>query len=262
MSYDFQELHRLADWIRQQGGDPSGFVSERQAAFIAQQLAGTFFKFPSKGVSCFEILKKIEKEIELNPELRARSIDLPRPPKNGIKKGKVRKGGGVKDSRVEPAYIGVSVFTDGAAVPNPGAGGWGFVVDRDREEIHHACGGDRNTTNNATELVALLEGLEWIFANHPTDPATIYTDSTYARDCSSTWVDGWVKRGWRLRGDKPIANLEIIRAIYCTKLKLPEVSIQWVPGHAGERGNERADELSEQGRVKGGAMMKTGEGNR
>lgn len=246
MNYHFPELHRLADWIRQQGGDPNSFASDRHAAYVVQKLAGTRIKFPPRGVSCFEVLRQIEQKIEANPELAARSIHRRRTPKKG-KKGK----GGKAGRNTTPDYVGISVFTDGAAIPSPGAGGWGVVAYRDQEEVHCACGGDRNTTNNAMELLALLEALEYVLKHHPITPAKIYTDSTYARDCAMTWVDGWVKRNWRLKGDRPIANLDVIKAIYFAKQKLPNVSILWVPGHSGERGNERADELAEQGRVAG-----------
>lgn len=39
------------------------FKTERQAAFMAQQLAGTRFKFPPKGKSCLKVLEAIQRSV-------------------------------------------------------------------------------------------------------------------------------------------------------------------------------------------------------
>ena len=53
---------------------------------------------------------------------------------------------------------GIDVFTDGACKGNPGAGGWGVLLqygDRTRE----LCGGEAHTTNNRMELTAVIRAL-------------------------------------------------------------------------------------------------------
>jgi ribonuclease HI len=48
MSYRLPDgLVGLRDWLRAQGA--TDFATERQCAFMAQQLAGTRLKFPAKG---------------------------------------------------------------------------------------------------------------------------------------------------------------------------------------------------------------------
>jgi len=52
----------------------------------------------------------------------------------------------------------VTIYADGAASPNPGAGGYGVVLLRNgqREEL---SGGFRRSTNNRMELMGVLVGL-------------------------------------------------------------------------------------------------------
>ncbi|MEM8716057.1 MAG: RNase H family protein, partial [Cyanobacteria bacterium P01_G01_bin.4] len=44
------------------------------------------------------------------------------------------------------------IYTDGGCSPNPGPGGWGFVVVDDGEMVYERCGGETDTTNNRMEL--------------------------------------------------------------------------------------------------------------
>src|SRR5262245_51976826 len=75
-----------------------------------------------------------------------------------------RTGGGDRVltlSEVLEAYTegpATGVFTDGAAHPNPGPGGWGAVYVVGGEIITEARGAEPQTTNNRMELTALLAG--------------------------------------------------------------------------------------------------------
>ena len=53
----------------------------------------------------------------------------------------------------------VTIYTDGACSGNPGAGGWGTILDYmgKRKEL---SGGEAQTTNNRMELTAVIEGLK------------------------------------------------------------------------------------------------------
>ena len=69
------------------------------------------------------------------------------------------------------------VYTDGSAVPNPGAGGSAVVWTRDGEVVREAGGSAAETTNNRMELQALIEALRML----PEDAgATILSDSELA----------------------------------------------------------------------------------
>ncbi len=53
----------------------------------------------------------------------------------------------------------VVMYTDGACSGNPGPGGWGTVLmsGRHRKEMF---GGERETTNNRMEMMAIIKGAE------------------------------------------------------------------------------------------------------
>ena len=54
-----------------------------------------------------------------------------------------------------PATTG-TIYTDGSAVPNPGAGGWAAVWVDGGRVVHEASGREPETTNNRMELRALI----------------------------------------------------------------------------------------------------------
>ena len=59
---------------------------------------------------------------------------------------------------VENKLKKVKIYTDGACSGNPGPGGWGAILMYNdvKKEI---SGGDKNTTNNQMELLAVIVGL-------------------------------------------------------------------------------------------------------
>jgi ribonuclease HI len=143
----------------------------------------------------------------------------------------------------------VVIHTDGACSGNPGPGGWGAILSYGdvTKELH---GGEPATTNNRMELMAAIAGLEAL-----TRPAevTIWTDSTYVKNGITTWVKNWQRNNWRTADKKPVKNEDLWR-------RLVELDNQykptwkWVKGHAGDPGNERADELARQGAAEVGAV--------
>ncbi|HEX2026463.1 MAG TPA: ribonuclease H [Nitriliruptorales bacterium] len=132
------------------------------------------------------------------------------------------------------------VFTDGSANPNPGPGGWGAVYVVEGEIVDRAYGHEPATTNNRMELTAVIHGCDLV--PHGTT-ATVYTDSRLVHDTIANWAAGWERRGWkRTRGE--VQNLELVQAAYRRFTERSELSIAWVPAHAGYRWNEYADALS------------------
>ena len=83
----------------------------------------------------------------------------------------------------------VIIYTDGAALGNPGPGGYGVVLlyNQHRREL---SSGFRHTTNNRMELLAAIKGLE---ALKERCTVTLHTDSLYVHNGI---VKGWAKR-WR-----------------------------------------------------------------
>lgn len=134
----------------------------------------------------------------------------------------------------------ITVYTDGGADPNPGPGGWGVVL------IHSASGkaselkgGEPRTTNNRMELTAAIRALE---ALKRRCRVRLFTDSQYLRKGITEWLPGWVRRGWK-RKDGELQNEDLWRRL-AELIVEHDIRWDWVKGHAGNRWNERADQLA------------------
>src|ERR1700759_4277570 len=136
----------------------------------------------------------------------------------------------------------VVIYTDGACSGNPGPGGWGAVL-RWNGVVKELHGGDPATTNNRMELMAAIQALESL-----TRPAQVllYTDSTYLLNGITKWISGWQRNGWLTSTRKPVKNADLWQRLVAA-LEGHEIPWRWVKGHAGDEGNERADELARLG---------------
>lgn len=136
----------------------------------------------------------------------------------------------------------IQIWTDGACSGNPGPGGWGvlLIAGTRRKELF---GGDPDTTNNRMELMAAIEALN---ALKKASAVTLHTDSTYVKDGLTKWIHGWKKNGWKTAAKKPVKNKDLWIALdeACQR---HEIKWVWVKGHAGDEGNEKADELARRG---------------
>jgi len=134
----------------------------------------------------------------------------------------------------------VTLYTDGGADPNPGPGGWGAILlDEVGKRTRELSGGEPRATNNRMELTAAIRGLE---ALKQRCRVRVRTDSQYLRRGVTEWLPGWIARGWR-RKDGVLQNEDLWRRL-AELIREHEVRWEWVKGHAGERYNERADELA------------------
>jgi len=136
----------------------------------------------------------------------------------------------------------VEIYTDGACRGNPGPGGWGALLLAGGKE-KELCGGESETTNNRMELLAAIEGLTAL-----TRPCSVvlYTDSVYVQKGITEWLANWKARGWKTAAKKPVKNDDLWRRLDEVAAQ-HEIEWRWVKGHAGNPGNERADELANQG---------------
>jgi ribonuclease HI len=132
------------------------------------------------------------------------------------------------------------VFTDGAADPNPGPGGWGAVYVRDGQVVDQAHGHHPKTTNNRMELTALIAGFRLVPQG---ERAVIWTDSNLSVNIVTKWAEGWAARGWTRKGGD-IANLDLVQELYAVARSRPEVEVRWIKAHNGTRWNEYADSLA------------------
>ena len=136
----------------------------------------------------------------------------------------------------------VEIYTDGACKGNPGVGGWGVLL-RYGGTTRELFGGDPQTTNNRMELTAVIRALE---ALKRRCPVRLHTDSKYVHQGISAWIHDWKKRGWRTADKKPVKNEDLWRRLDDLAGE-HDIEWIWVEGHAGDLGNERADELANLG---------------
>jgi ribonuclease HI len=132
------------------------------------------------------------------------------------------------------------VFTDGAAEPNPGAGGWGAVYVADDQVVDERWGHEPHTTNNRMELSALIAGTALVPEGTKT---VLYTDSQLCVSTINEWAKGWEARGWKRKGGE-IKNLELVQELYAICKRRPELELRWIAAHSGNRWNEYADALA------------------
>jgi ribonuclease HI len=136
----------------------------------------------------------------------------------------------------------VEIYTDGACSGNPGPGGWGVLLRYNGVE-KELCGGEKETTNNRMEMMAVIRALK---ALKKPSQVRLYTDSKYVMDGITKWIDGWKAKGWKTAAKKPVKNKELWQEIDVLVNK-HSVEFEWVKGHAGHPENERADELARSG---------------
>ena len=136
----------------------------------------------------------------------------------------------------------VVIYADGACRGNPGPGGWGAWL-KSGEHEKEIFGGDKLTTNNKMELMAVIQALAAL-----TKPSqvVVYTDSSYVKDGISKWIHAWKQRGWTTADKKPVKNVELWQRLDALNAG-HKVQWRWVKGHAGDPGNERADRLANMG---------------
>lgn len=134
------------------------------------------------------------------------------------------------------------IYTDGSCKGNPGPGGWGVWL-RSGEHEKELYGGAAETTNNRMELTATIEALRAL--TRPCD-VVLFTDSQYVRQGITQWIGNWKRRGWTTAGKQPVKNADLWRALD-EQARRHRVDWRWVRGHAGDVGNEKADELANKG---------------
>jgi ribonuclease HI len=133
----------------------------------------------------------------------------------------------------------VEIFTDGACSGNPGPGGWGAIL-RSKGIEKELSGGEKDTTNNRMEMMAVIVALEAL-----TQPCNvkITTDSQYVMKGMLEWLPGWKKRNWKTAAKKPVKNVDLWQRME-KAAQQHTLEWEWVRGHQGHAENERADDLA------------------
>jgi len=132
----------------------------------------------------------------------------------------------------------VTIYTDGAALGNPGPGGYGIVLisGQHRKELSQ---GYQLTTNNRMELMAVIVALESL--KIPGSEVTVYSDSKYVVDAvEKGWVFEWAKK--RFKNKKNVDLWLRFLKIYPKH----RIKLVWIKGHNHNPENELCDRLAVQ----------------
>lgn len=139
------------------------------------------------------------------------------------------------------------IWTDGACSPNPGVGGYGYVIKRQDVTLEGSAG-YKHTTNNRMEMRAVLTPIQLLGERFERDdtshPITIYSDSKYVTDAfNKGWIFNWMKKGWKKKKGEDIPNRDLWELLENAHQCL-DLTFVWVKGHAGNELNERCDQLA------------------
>lgn len=139
----------------------------------------------------------------------------------------------------------VVIYTDGACKGNPGPGGWGVLLRAPDGSEKELFGGERETTNNRMEMMAVIEALSAL--KRPCD-VVLHLDSQYVLKGITEWLTGWKAKGWKTSTKQPVKNVDLWQRLdQLVSTCGHTIDWRWVKGHAGDPGNERADALANLG---------------
>ena len=144
----------------------------------------------------------------------------------------------------------LEIYTDGSYDPVAQLGSWAFVVFEAEQQFHAARGMETGLTNNAFEVMAVMNALLWLDAHAPGRTARLWTDSAHVVEGCHRWREIWRTNGWKRINPNSRARKRQIpdgalwRNVDRLLLRNPNVDISWYKGHAGIAGNDLADVLA------------------
>ncbi len=140
----------------------------------------------------------------------------------------------------------VILYTDGACSGNPGPGGYAAILIYNNIE-KEVVGGQKDTTNNKMEMMAVIKGLEML--KEPCE-VEVYSDSAYVvNSIEKGWIYSWRKNGWKKADKKEVKNIELWERLL-KQLEIHKVTFNKVKGHAQDELNNRCDKLAVEQREK------------
>ncbi len=128
----------------------------------------------------------------------------------------------------------ITLFSDGSALGNPGAGGYATILRYNGKE-RLLSGGEAHTTNNRMELLGVIEGLKAL--KEPCHVEVI-SDSSYVVKGINEWLDNWIKRDF-----KKVKNLDLWQEYVKVSAQHTVLGV-WIKGHSGHEENERCDAIA------------------
>ena len=129
----------------------------------------------------------------------------------------------------------VKMYTDGACSGNPGPGGYAAILTfGDKEKV--ISGGEKETTNNRMELLAVIKGLESLNKRCTVE---VHSDSAYVVNAiNNDWIAKWASRKWE-NVKNPDLWSKLLNLLACHDVRFIKVK-----GHSDDEMNNRCDEIA------------------
>lgn len=89
---------------------------------------------------------------------------------------------------------------------------------------------ENKPTNQRAELYAIYKALD-IIKDTKVKHIRIYSDSMYAIQCLTVWIDSWIKNKWIASGKTKVKNKDIIEPTYNLLQKFKDVQFVHVRAH-------------------------------
>ena len=141
-------------------------------------------------------------------------------------------------------YADESCLGNGKSGDTPG--GFGALIEyRGKDDVimrFDLWDSERNTTNNQMALRSVIDTFEALSRKGNALSVQFTTDSRYIVDGMTSWVRGWIARGWR-RKVGAVENVELWQSAV-DAIEQHECQWRWVRGHAGHPQNEYANHLA------------------
>ena len=147
-------------------------------------------------------------------------------------------------------YPLVAVYADESCLGNGKSGdtpgGFGALVEyREKDDVivrFDLWDSERNTTNNQMALRSVIDTFDALSRKGNALSVQFTTDSRYIVDGMTSWVRGWIARGWR-RKVGAVENVELWQSAV-EAIERHQCQWRWVRGHAGHPQNEYANHLA------------------
>ncbi len=144
----------------------------------------------------------------------------------------------------------MNVYTDGACSNNGQKGAKaGLGVYFGENDPRNCCERiEGKQTNNTAELKAIIKAAEILYREILAGfTVNIYSDSSYAIRCCTTYGEKMEKKNWIKK--KPIPNQQLVKQAYYTFKDKKNVHFHYIAAHTGKEdehslGNEGADKLA------------------
>lgn len=122
----------------------------------------------------------------------------------------------------------IDIYTDGGCTPNPGKGGWAYIMLEEGRESRAKSGTSKSTTSTEMELIAAVRALEAV--KNRKARVTLYSDSSYL-------VSG-MERG---KIGKKRKYESLWKHLFALREAFDDLTFVWIKGHSGNQYNEKCD---------------------